>query len=65
MPYLKAPPIMAASTMSPLNCHIVCMGAPALIASIARRSSHGITLVSAPEATTISSPNENVIQYGL
>jgi hypothetical protein len=65
MPYLKAPPTMAASTMSPLSCQMVRIGAPALIASIARRSNQGMTLVSAPEATTISSPNENVIQYGL
>jgi hypothetical protein len=41
------------------------MGAPALIASIARRSSHGITLVIAAEATTISRPTEKGIQYGL
>jgi hypothetical protein len=51
--------------MSPLSCQMVPIGAPAPIASIARRSSQGITLVIADEATTISSPIENEIQYGL
>jgi hypothetical protein len=41
------------------------IGAPAVIASIARRSSQGITLVMADDATTISRPTEKEIQYGL
>jgi hypothetical protein len=35
------------------------------MASIARRSSHGITLVIADDAITIARPTENGIQYGL
>jgi hypothetical protein len=56
---------MAASTIRPLSFHTVPIGAPALIASIARRSNHGITLVIADDATTIDRPMEKGIQYGL
>jgi hypothetical protein len=45
--------------MSPLTCQMVRIGAPALIASIARRSNQGMTLVIADDATTIRSPIEN------
>jgi hypothetical protein len=44
---------------------MVAIGAPLPIASIARRSSHGMTLVIADDATTIARPTENEIQYGL
>jgi len=65
IPYLKAPPTIAASTMKPASFQIVLRGAPALIASMARRRSQGITLVIADDATTISSPIVKGIQYGL
>jgi hypothetical protein len=65
MPYLKAPPMIAASTMRPLTCQTVRIGAPVVIASIARRNNQGITLVMADDATTISRPTEKEIQYGL
>jgi hypothetical protein len=65
IPYLKAPPTMAASTMRPLSFQTVLNGAPALIASTARRRSQGITLVIADDATTISNPIVKEIQYGL
>jgi hypothetical protein len=44
---------------------MVSIGAPLLMASIALRKSHGITLVMAEDATTIARPMENGIQYGL
>jgi hypothetical protein len=65
IPYLKAPPTMAASTIMPLSFQMVPIGAPLPMASIARRNSHGITLVIADDATTITRPMENGIQYGL
>jgi len=65
MPYLKAPPMIAASTTSALTCQTVRIGAPVVIASIARRNNQGITLVMADDATTISRPTEKEIQYGL
>ena len=65
MPYLNAPPMMAARTISPLSCQMVPIGAPLPIASIARLSNQGITLVIADDARTMRRPTEKGIQYGL
>jgi hypothetical protein len=43
---------------------MVFIGAALPIASIARRSSHGMTLVIAEDARTMTSPTLNEIQYG-
>ncbi len=62
--YLNAPPTIAARTMRPLSFQIVLIGAPAPMASIARRSTHGITLVIADDARTIRRPSVKDFQYG-
>jgi hypothetical protein len=56
---------MAARMMKPLSFHTVASGAPVLIASIAWRKSHGMTLVIAADANTIRRPSANWSEYGL
>ena len=65
IPYLNAPPTIAARTMRPLSFQMVLIGAPAPMASIARRSTQGMTLVIADDARTIRRPAVKGIQYGL
>jgi len=65
MPYRNAPPTMAARTIRPLSFQIVLIGAPAPMASIARRSTQGMTLVIADDARTIRRPAVKDFQYGL
>jgi hypothetical protein len=57
--------MIAATTMSPLSCQMLRIGAPEPIASMARLNSQGMTLVIAADASTIRSPDVNGIQYGL